>query len=106
MLHVIHAFFKHVSIIGGQGGCAFEVRSEPLFAYHFRPFGARGSTPVAADSKTFERGRRNSKRANETRKQLLDTAARLFADRGYHAVSVPEIVKVAGVGHGTFYEYF
>jgi AcrR family transcriptional regulator len=61
---------------------------------------------MAAGSKTIERGRRSSKRANETRKQLLETAARLFADRGYHATSVPEIVKAAGVGHGTFYEYF
>jgi AcrR family transcriptional regulator len=30
----------------------------------------------------------------------------LFAEQGYHATSVPDIVKAAGVGHGTFYEYF
>ena len=37
---------------------------------------------------------------------LLDTALRLFAENGYHATTVPEIVQAAGVGHGTFYEYF
>ena len=45
-------------------------------------------------------------RGEETRRALLDAAARLFAEHGYHATSVPDIVKAAGVGHGTFYEYF
>ena len=30
----------------------------------------------------------------------------LFAAHGYHDTSVPDIVREAGVGHGTFYEYF
>ena len=37
---------------------------------------------------------------------MLDAAARLFAERGYHDTTVPDIVNEAGVGHGTFYEYF
>jgi AcrR family transcriptional regulator len=45
-------------------------------------------------------------KSEETRRALLDAAARLFAEQGYHEVSVPEIVQAAGVGHGTFYEYF
>lgn len=45
-------------------------------------------------------------KSEETRRALLDTAARLFAEQGYHEVSVPDIVQAAGVGHGTFYEYF
>ena len=45
-------------------------------------------------------------RGEETRRALLDAAERLFAENGYHATSVPDIVKAAGVGHGTFYEYF
>jgi len=45
-------------------------------------------------------------KAEETRRALLDAAARLFAENGYHDTSVPDIVEAAGVGHGTFYEYF
>lgn len=45
-------------------------------------------------------------KSEETRRALLDAAARLFAENGYHDTSVPDIVQAAGVGHGTFYEYF
>jgi AcrR family transcriptional regulator len=47
-----------------------------------------------------------SARAQATRQGLLDAAMTLFAERGYHATTVPDIVKAAGVGHGTFYQYF
>lgn len=50
--------------------------------------------------------RRTTTKAEATRRNLLDAASRLFAERGYHATSVPDIVREAGVGHGTFYEYF
>jgi len=45
-------------------------------------------------------------KSEETRRALLDAAARLFAEHGYHDTSVPDIVREVGVGHGTFYEYF
>jgi AcrR family transcriptional regulator len=45
-------------------------------------------------------------RGEETRNALLAAASTLFARDGYHETSVPDIVQVAGVGHGTFYEYF
>jgi AcrR family transcriptional regulator len=51
-------------------------------------------------------GKARSPRREETRGALLDAAATLFAENGYHATSVPDIVQAAGVGHGTFYEYF
>jgi len=52
-----------------------------------------------------ERSTRTARR-EETRRLLLEAAGTLFAERGYHATSVPDIVRAAGVGHGTFYEYF
>lgn len=52
--------------------------------------GARGRTP----------------RGEETRNALLAAASMLFARDGFHETSVPDIVQAAGVGHGTFYEYF
>jgi AcrR family transcriptional regulator len=45
-------------------------------------------------------------RGEETRNTLLAAASTLFARDGYHETSVPDIVQAAGVGHGTFYEYF
>jgi AcrR family transcriptional regulator len=45
-------------------------------------------------------------RGEETRNALLAAASTLFARDGYHETSVPDIVQAAGVGHGTFYEYF
>jgi AcrR family transcriptional regulator len=53
-----------------------------------------------------KRGKALTPRGEETRRALLDAAATLFAENGYHATSVPDIVQAAGVGHGTFYEYF
>jgi AcrR family transcriptional regulator len=42
----------------------------------------------------------------ERKRQLLDASARLFADQGYTATRVADIVKEAGVAKGLFYWYF
>jgi AcrR family transcriptional regulator len=42
----------------------------------------------------------------ETRAKLLDAAVRALAENGFHATRVDDIVRVAGVSHGTFYLYF
>lgn len=43
---------------------------------------------------------------DRTRRQLLDAAVKVFADRGFEAGSIQEIAAVAGVANGTFYNYF
>jgi AcrR family transcriptional regulator len=58
--------------------------------------GVRGAASPAADT---------ARRA-QTRQALLDAAAALFAERGYHETGVPDIVRAAGVSQGTFYQYF
>jgi len=45
-------------------------------------------------------------RAERTRAKILDAAEEVFGRLGYHATSVGEITKRAGVGMGTFYLYF
>jgi AcrR family transcriptional regulator len=42
----------------------------------------------------------------ERKQQLLDAAARLFAEQGYSATRVVDIVDAAGVAKGLFYWYF
>ena len=41
-----------------------------------------------------------------TREQLLDTAARLFHERGFTATGVATILREAGVNSGSLYHYF
>lgn len=40
------------------------------------------------------------------RERILDAALGLFAERGFHGTSVPEIAEAAGVAAGTIYRYF
>lgn len=42
----------------------------------------------------------------EKRKLILDSAIRVFADRGYHRSRVGDIAEHAGVAHGLLYHYF
>jgi AcrR family transcriptional regulator len=42
----------------------------------------------------------------DKRQAILDAALMLFAERGFHGTSVPEIAKSAGVGAGTIYRHF
>jgi AcrR family transcriptional regulator len=45
-------------------------------------------------------------RGQRTMRRLLDAGARVFAERGYHAARVDDVVKAARTSHGTFYLYF
>lgn len=42
----------------------------------------------------------------KTMSRLLDAGMRVFADRGFHAARVDDIVRAARTSHGTFYLYF
>lgn len=42
----------------------------------------------------------------ERRAQIMAAALSVFADKGYHAASITDIVEAAGVARGTFYLYF
>src|SRR5512136_2318020 len=40
------------------------------------------------------------------RNQILDAAARIFAEKGFHRATTKEIAQAAGVSEGTIYNYF
>jgi AcrR family transcriptional regulator len=50
--------------------------------------------------------RKLTQRGKDRRRQLMQEAARLFAERGFHPTSVSDIVTSLGVGKGVFYWYF
>jgi AcrR family transcriptional regulator len=43
---------------------------------------------------------------DERRQQLIDAAKDVFAQKGYHATTVDDVTRAAGVAKGTFYLYF
>jgi AcrR family transcriptional regulator len=45
-------------------------------------------------------------RALRTRDQLLETAVRLFLERGYGGTTIDDIAEVAGMSRASFYTYF
>ncbi len=49
---------------------------------------------------------RITKEPDERRAELMETAGRLFAERGFASVRVSDIVAAMGVAQGTFYYYF
>jgi TetR/AcrR family fatty acid metabolism transcriptional regulator len=40
------------------------------------------------------------------KKQILDAAAKVFAENGYHPTTIKDIARAAGVADGTIYIYF
>lgn len=50
--------------------------------------------------------KKNSKKPEVRRQELIDVASALFAERGYEAVSVRDILNVVDGAPGMFYYYF
>lgn len=50
--------------------------------------------------------RKQGERAEETKRNIAESAAKLFTARGYDAVTMREIAKDAGCSHTTIYLYF
>jgi len=49
---------------------------------------------------------RTTKTAEERLQEILDVAQNLFAQKGYDATSVQDIIDAVGIAKGTFYHYF
>src|SRR5690349_9427188 len=51
-------------------------------------------------------GRVSQAQAAQNRERIVDTAARLFRERGMAGVSVADVMAEAGLTHGGFYKHF
>jgi AcrR family transcriptional regulator len=86
-------------------------RSRPAAARR-NSSGRRGATgdgrahAAAIQLGTPAQGRELRARGKRTMRKLLDAGVEIFAQRGFHAARVDDIVKLAKTSHGTFYLYF
>src|SRR5919197_1845726 len=61
---------------------------------------------MAGDVKRRYDASRRQEQARENRRRMLDSARRLFLERGYADTAMPEIAKAAGVSVQTVYKTF
>ncbi|HVN51058.1 MAG TPA: TetR/AcrR family transcriptional regulator [Acidimicrobiales bacterium] len=66
----------------------------------------RTTKPKGASSASAASGRSARRQGQATRDKLLAAAVPALAESGYHATRVDDVVRLAGVSHGTFYLYF
>lgn len=60
---------------------------------------------TSADAPDGRSERAKAKRERR-RRAVLDTALRVFSDKGYHDTRISDIIEAAGIARGTFYIYF
>jgi AcrR family transcriptional regulator len=71
------------------------------------PRGSRRAGARAGDASGSPASSRELRaQGRKTMRRLLDAGMRVFADRGFHAARVDDIVRSARTSHGTFYLYF
>lgn len=67
------------------------------------PESAAESAPAPAEDGRVTRAK---EQREARREQLLEAGRRVFAERGYHATAISDIIDAAEVSRGTFYLYF
>ncbi len=67
---------------------------------------AAASKRIAAGKEPARSGKRSPALRDERRAQLVTAARDVFGQKGYHAATVDDITRAAGVAKGTFYLYF
>jgi AcrR family transcriptional regulator len=66
---------------------------------------AKGKARKAKPGQAVKR-RRGRPIVDDKRRIIIDAALTVFAAKGYHGTSVPEVADASGVGTGTLYRYF
>lgn len=71
-----------------------------------RPKRRGGHPTTVAASGAAAQGRELRAQGRKTMAKLLDAGMQVFAEKGFHAARVDDIVRAARASHGTFYLYF
>jgi AcrR family transcriptional regulator len=95
-LNIAFADVFHRTLFGVDPDVNVHLQQHPRRA---RP-AAKAAADVGLDDPSL------SPAARRTRDRLLETSHTVFAERGFHATRVDDIVAAAGVSHGSFYRYF
>jgi AcrR family transcriptional regulator len=61
---------------------------------------------MVEDVMVYKKTSRTEEHKDERRKMIFQTAARVFAEKGYHQTTVKNITDAADISVGTFYIYF
>lgn len=61
---------------------------------------------TTADTPIDGRSVRAAEKRERRRRTVLDTALRVFSEKGYHHTRISDIIEAAGIARGTFYLYF
>jgi TetR/AcrR family transcriptional regulator, cholesterol catabolism regulator len=66
-----------------------------------------GTSRPSAESRTAKRPEkpRSAARYDARRQEVVDVAARVFAEKGYHATSIDDLVEATGLQRGGLYHY-
>src|SRR5205823_1727192 len=62
--------------------------------------------PVKSQRRSRGRPRASEREAAQTRRALIDAAAKLIAERGYRGTTVNDVAQRSGLSKGTFYWHF
>jgi len=68
--------------------------------------GRRAALSAAPAAGAPAQGRELRAQGRKTMAKLLDAGMKVFAEKGFHAARVDDIVRTARASHGTFYLYF
>lgn len=79
----------------GKGPRMSEVKEKPLLA----------SLAVALEPASKPKGKRELTKLNN-REAILNSAREVFAELGYGATTVRDVIRKTGLASGTFYNYF
>ncbi len=58
------------------------------------------------EKKTSAKNAENMSREPERKRQILNSAIKIFGEKGFQNATIAEIAKEAGIGDATIYEYF